>query len=119
VAKHRGCALRLPRNKFFAIVSAAMLIDRSANPDPPLGMPDPPRSWLEFWVRFICGALLGGVFATLTWLRFFLLVQLAWIGIPALALLCAFGAARYGDNFWVSLRSLGWYSWFVRWHRSD
>jgi hypothetical protein len=90
-----------------------MLIDPSAGPDPPLGMPDPPRSWLEFWVRFVCGALLGGLVATLGWLRFFLSVHHAWIAIPVITLVCAFAAARYGDNFWVSSRAglIRWNFW--------
>jgi len=84
------------------------MIDPSAHPDAPLGLPDPPKDWFEFWVRFVCGALLGIVFATLFCLRFFYSTDCAWLAIPASGLLCALGAARYGDNFWVALRAIRW-----------
>jgi hypothetical protein len=45
------------------------MIDPSAHPDPPLGMPDPPKDWFEFWVRFACGALFGLIISGLLWLR--------------------------------------------------
>ena len=45
------------------------MIDPSARPDPPLGMPDPPKDWFEFWVRFTCGALFGLIIGGLLWLR--------------------------------------------------
>jgi hypothetical protein len=88
------------------------MIDPSGAPDPPLGFPDPPRARFEFWVRFLFGALLGVIFGVGIWLRFFPRVELGWVAVPVLALLCALGAARYGDNFWVSLRGLRALSWW-------
>jgi hypothetical protein len=88
------------------------MIDPSGAPDPPLGFPDPPRDRFEFWVRFLFGALLGVVFGLVVWLRFFFPAELGWLAVPVGALLCAFGAARYGDNFWVSLRSWRGLRWW-------
>jgi predicted lipid-binding transport protein (Tim44 family) len=85
------------------------MIDPSAHPDPPLGMPDPPRDLFEFWVRFMCGGLFGILMSGLLWLRMWDLGEFAWIGIPAAGLICAFAAARYGDDFWASLRFLRWW----------
>lgn len=86
------------------------MIDPTADPDPPLGMPDPPRDWFEFWVRFICGGLFGIVISGLLWLRsMWTLGEFAWIGIPAAGLICAFAAARYGDAVWTSLRFPRWW----------
>jgi hypothetical protein len=82
------------------------MIDPSAYPDPPLGMPDPPRDRLEFWVRFVCGGLFGFVISGLIWLRMFDLTEFGWLGIPATSLICAFAAVRFGDDFWASLRFL-------------
>jgi hypothetical protein len=80
------------------------MIDPSAHPDPPLGMPDPPRDRLEFWVRFVCGGLFGLVMSGLFWLRMFDLTEFGWLCIPAAGLFCAFAAARCGDSFWTPLR---------------
>ena len=91
-----------------------MLIDPSAHPDPPLGMPDPPPDWFVFWVRFICGLLFGAFIGGLLWLRYFYrdLGEFAWVTIPAAALICAFAAARGGDNFWAKLRFLRAFWWW-------
>ena len=88
------------------------MIDPSAAPDPPLGFPDPPRDRFEFWVRFFLGALFGSVLSTLLWLRYFYWIDAAWLAIPIVGLLCAFAAARFGDNFWSSLRGLRWLRWW-------
>jgi hypothetical protein len=91
-----------------------MFIDPSAHPDPPLGMPDPPPDWFVFWVRFICGLLFGAFIGGLLWLRYFYrdLGEFAWVTIPAAALICAFAAARGGDNFWAKLRFLRAFWWW-------
>jgi hypothetical protein len=77
------------------------MLDPSASPNPPLGFPDPPRDRFEFWVRLFFGALLGLLLGTLIWMRFLLRAEFGWLSIFVSVLLCAFGAAHYGDNFWV------------------
>ena len=47
------------------------MVDLSASPDPPPGFHDPPRDRLEFWVRFIFGAVFGIFFTGVLWLRYF------------------------------------------------
>jgi len=89
------------------------MIDPAAHPDPPLGMPDPPRDWFEFWVRFICGAFFGLVVGGLLWFRGFWRLELGWLAVPIAGLACAFAAVRFGDNFWASLRFLGWFRWWL------
>jgi DnaJ domain len=99
-------------------------VENSAQPPstraPDLGTPvtsnepsddDLPRlDRIEFWVRFVCGAVLG-VFVSinLAWqfyfetsLRFFVVAS---IGIT---LVCAFCSARYGDKFWHSILERWW-----------
>jgi len=85
------------------------MIDPSSSPDPPFGLPDPPRSWFEFWVRFCFGALFGFVLSGLIWLRWFCHVDFSWLMVPTSTVLCALIAARYGDLFWTSFRALWWY----------
>jgi hypothetical protein len=86
--------------------------DPSAAPDPPLGFPDPPRDRFEFWVRFFFGALFGSLLSTLLWLRYFYWIDTTWLAIPIVGVLCAFAAARFGDNFWIPLRGLRWLRWW-------
>jgi hypothetical protein len=88
------------------------MIDPSAYPDAPLGMPDPPKDWFEFWVRFACGALFGLIIGGLLWLRDLWRFELGWLGIPVACLACACAAVRCGDDFWASLRFLGWFRWW-------
>jgi hypothetical protein len=78
------------------------MLDPSAGPDPPLGFPDPPRDRFECLVRFFFGALLGILVGAFIWVRCFLGTELGWIAIPISVLVCAFSAAHYGDNFWLS-----------------
>lgn len=65
----------------------------------------------EFWLRFTCGALLG------VFMSFTLLVtfddepKIVLAGSALLILLCAFGSARYGDQFWSKLLEYGWLWW--------
>lgn len=88
------------------------MIDPSAHPDPPLGMPNPPRDWFEFWVRFFFGGLFGIVISGLLWLRMWDLTEFGWIAIPVAGLFCAFAAARYGDDFWTSFLSVFRWLWW-------
>jgi uncharacterized membrane protein YoaK (UPF0700 family) len=57
----------------------------------------------EFWLRFICGAILG-VFVSVR--LFFILFDqpvLLLVIAGVLILACGFGAAKYGDRFWRAL----------------
>ena len=60
--------------------------------------------WFEFWVRFVCGALVGSLIV----IRLALYwhdenpATLGLVGIGVI-LLCSFAAARYGDKFWYSI----------------
>ncbi len=70
----------------------------------------PPADWFEFWVRFVCGALLGVLF----WFSTFSPPSLTgWQGYPALggsALLFGLLAGWFGDRFWaVILRLWSWW----------
>ena len=88
------------------------MIDPSAAPDPPPGFPDPPRDRLEFWVRFIFGALFGIFFTGVLWLRYFYETEFGWLVIPVSGLVCAFAVAHYGDNLWMSLGDSKWLRWW-------
>ena len=69
----------------------------------------PPRvDRLEFWVRFVCGALFG-IFSGVAWvlsevpatsMRYPLI---AGFGVFALTVGFGLAAARYGDKFWYSV----------------
>jgi hypothetical protein len=76
-------------------------------------MPDPPRSWFEFWVRFSFGAIFGFVLSGLVWVRWFCLwrTDFSWLMVSASTFVCALAAARYGDRFWASFRTPGWWQW--------
>lgn len=60
-------------------------------------------SHLDFWVRFVCGAILG----TLIGLRLFFILSdrpfLLAVVIGSLVLSCGFGSANYGDKFWRAI----------------
>jgi hypothetical protein len=90
-------------------IARMSMVDPSAKPDPPLGMPDPPRSWFEFWVRFAFGALLALVLSGLLWLRTLWRVDFGWIAVPASMVIGGFAAARYGDRFWISSHVQRWW----------
>ena len=64
---------------------------------------------LEFWVRFVCGALLGA-FLSLKILIFALLDDPKIFVACAIGLIiaCGYGAARYGDEFWSEVLARGW-----------
>ena len=67
--------------------------------------PHPPADWFEFWVRFVCGALLGLVAG---WYSLGPGLASWW----ALSLCClVFGvvAGWFGDRFWHAIaRSFWW-----------
>lgn len=63
---------------------------------------------IEFWVRFICGAVFG-VFVSLNLVLNFSESSaiLVW-AIVGIILGSGFGAARYGDRFWHSIFQRWW-----------
>jgi hypothetical protein len=85
------------------------MIEPSSAPDPPSGLPDPPRDWFQFWVRFFFGAVFGLAVGLWLWFRVWPLSQIGWIALPAASVIFALVAAHYGDRFWESLRQLWWF----------
>jgi hypothetical protein len=75
-----------------------------ANPDPPLGYPDPPRSWAHFCVRFVFGLVIGAVAGTLMWLYLFPADAWGWFAVPLASLVLAVAFALYGDTVLLHLR---------------
>jgi hypothetical protein len=61
----------------------------------------------ELWVRFICGALFGGLVG-LSAVRTSSPKELAIVAILG-ALACGLLARHSGDRFWMWLRSLVWW----------
>jgi hypothetical protein len=82
------------------------MVNPSANPDPPLGCPDPPRGWLQFCVRFVFGVLLGAVAGTLMWLYLFPADAWGWLALPLASFVLAFAFALYGDTVFLYLRRI-------------
>jgi len=67
---------------------------------------------LEFWVRFVCGAILG-IFISA---GFALKTNIFFAELPStlvacvvilIVLACGFGAARGGDRFWYAIFGVG------------
>jgi hypothetical protein len=48
---------------------------------------DPPADTLEFWVRFVCGVLVGAVIGVGSWMRYYYgMGAYGWLIIPGAAL---------------------------------
>ena len=62
----------------------------------------PPANWFEFWVRFVCGALLGGLLG--------LEVggdgpaSQVWLAVLGGSVVIGLVAGWFGDRFWYSLK---------------
>jgi len=56
-----------------------------------------------FWVRFVCGAILGAFIALRLFLIFFEYSAFLLLVAGGLILACGFGAAKYGDRFWHAI----------------
>jgi curved DNA-binding protein CbpA len=90
------------------MVAQALRRDRNAAPH---------MDRVEFWVRFVCGAILGCFIAFLLSIDLlgYPFSQKAYpdsVTIPAFVLIvvaCAYGSARLGDHFWYSM--FGWRKW--------
>jgi hypothetical protein len=66
-------------------------------------------------IRFGFGFIIGLFFGSFSWIAFNAAnVYYFAAFVVAFALLCGFGALKYGDEFWVSMftRSSRWWWWF-------
>jgi hypothetical protein len=71
----------------------------------------PKTDWLEFWVRFVCGALFGTLLSARV---FFFHYDQPAVLIPltlVLILGSGFAAAQAGDSFWHSVLRRWWLWW--------
>jgi curved DNA-binding protein CbpA len=71
----------------------------------------PKTDWLEFWVRFVCGAMFGALFGFRSLLFFYDQPSSFVLGIVATMLVFGLGAALIGDNFWHSFLRRWWMWW--------
>jgi hypothetical protein len=62
--------------------------------------PHPPADWLEFWVRFVCGAIFGAVVDLGTMID----APHPWLVLAAFCLVFGIIAGWFGDRFWELLR---------------
>jgi hypothetical protein len=65
--------------------------------------PDPTSDRLGLVVRAVCGLLLGVVLGFLVWARGRLDIGPGLIVMAVSAVACAFGSARWGDDFWYAV----------------
>ena len=63
---------------------------------------------LEFWVCFVCGALVGAIVSLDLLLNFTEFSAGVVFGMVGLILGFAFASARYGDKFWYSILRRWW-----------
>ena len=118
-------------NEAYATIQRAPLRYRPATAASPSQSPNPsaaayppvvpppdssfPADRLEFWVRFVCGTILG-IFASVgfmirSWWSTFFHPSHVVIGIVSILLIlgCGFGAAYGGDRFWYKIFGVdGW-----------
>lgn len=83
-----------------------------ASGDPPdaVGQAVPKTDRLEFWVRFVCGSLLGLFVGFGLFLNVLDLPTIpAGIVVGGVVFGCGFAAARYGDKFWYSILRYWWF----------
>jgi curved DNA-binding protein CbpA len=69
----------------------------------------PKTDRIEFWVRFVCGALFGILVSFRLVLEFFDQPAILVVGVAAGILGFGFAAARYGDRFWYSILGRWWF----------
>jgi DnaJ domain len=63
---------------------------------------------MEYWVRFVCGALLGLLISTWAMVIFSNHAFLALSICIVVTLACALSAAREGDRFWYRILAFSW-----------
>jgi hypothetical protein len=71
----------------------------------------PKTDWLEFWVRFVCGAVFGALFGFRVLLIYYERSSSFVLGILGIMLGFGLGAALCGDNFWHSVFRRWWMWW--------
>ena len=71
----------------------------------------PITSRLEFWVRFVSGAVLGIFMSVSLVLSFYDTPKLMILGSVGLIVGCAFSSAFLGDRFWRRVLEYGWLWW--------
>jgi DnaJ-class molecular chaperone len=71
----------------------------------------PKMDWLEFWVRFVCGAVFGAFFGFRALLIYVQQPSSFIKGIAAFTLVFGLGAALFGDQFWHSMLRRWWMWW--------
>jgi len=71
----------------------------------------PKTDWLEFCVRFFCGSVLGALLSFRALLFNYDRPSSFIQGVVAITLVCGFGAALFGDNFWHTLLRRWWMWW--------
>lgn len=69
----------------------------------------PKTDRLEFWVRFVCGALFGILVSIQLALQFLDEPKFLAVGVITVRLGFGFAAARYGDKFWYSILQHWWF----------
>ena len=70
----------------------------------------PPADRFEFWVRFVCGTLLGGVVGFCIWLQLPEPSPHVWLAFAGLCALFGLLAGWFGDPFWRVV--LSWCAWW-------
>jgi len=70
----------------------------------------PKTDSLEFWVRFVCGALLGALLSVRMFILHYDEPGYLFVSV-ALIFVFAFAAAQSGDNFWHSVLRRWWLWW--------
>ncbi len=73
-------------------------------------MVDRPRDKLEFWVRFVCGAVFGTLLGLLLVWPFLPDVAMSWFTLLIGVLFFGLVAALWGDRFWHFI--LGLFRWW-------
>ena len=71
----------------------------------------PRTDWIEFCVRFVCGAGVGALLGFRALLLHYDRPSSFVLGVAAIMLGVGFGAALFGDNFWHSLFRRWWMWW--------
>lgn len=66
---------------------------------------------MEYWIRFVCGALFGLFICTWAIVLFSRHPLVALLICIVATLTCAFSAVREGDGFWYRILGVSWQRW--------